>query len=323
MTELLTVERLRVRYYRPLRYWPGFASSNFLEAVSEVSFAIEAGSAFGVVGESGSGKSTLGRALLGLVPIFSGEVRLAGEPLAPGNRDAYKRWCRRVAMTFQDPLGSLSPRLTVRTLLGEPFRIHAISGTDPDAEALRLLRMVGLSEDLAGRFPHELSGGQARRVGIARALALMPLLLIADEPTAGLDVSVQGELLNLLTRLRADLGLTFVLITHNLAAVRLCTERIGVMYLGQIVEERPTEALFESPAHPYTEALLAAMPVADPTRRRVHPALAGEIPSLMRRPSGCEFHTRCPYADERCRTERPEPRRLPTGGMVSCHKPLC
>jgi peptide/nickel transport system ATP-binding protein len=324
MADLLAVEGLRVRYRAPTPLGTGLlgASGRFLEAVSDVSFTVETGGSFGIVGESGSGKSTLARALVGLVPITSGEVRLEGEPLRSGDAAAYRQWCRRVAMTFQDPVGSLSPRLKVLSLLAEPFRIHDTGAKDPSSEARRLLRLVGLSDAHAGRFPHELSGGQARRVGIARALALAPLLLIADEPTAGLDVSVQGEMLNLLARLRSELGLTLILITHNLAVARLGTERTGVMYLGQLVEERDTQALFAKPAHPYTAALLAAMPVADPGRRRSRAALTGEIPSPLNRPAGCAFHPRCPYAEARCRSEDPQARPLDRGGMVRCHKPL-
>jgi oligopeptide/dipeptide ABC transporter ATP-binding protein len=324
MAELLEIERLHVRYaaLSPLRARLAGGVDPWIDAVAEVSLSIAAGSAFGLVGESGSGKSTLGRAILGLVPIHAGEVRLEGRRLAPRNRAARKSWCRRIAMTFQDPVGSLSPRLTVRTLLGEPFRIHGIGDRNVAAEARRLLSLVGLDLDMLDRYPHELSGGQARRVGIARALALAPRLVIADEPTAGLDVSVQGEVLNLLGQLRAALGLSLLLITHNLAAVRLSTDWIGVMYMGRLVEIRPTDSLFRQPAHPYTEALLAAMPVADPRRRRHRPALGGEIPSMLRRPTGCEFHTRCPYAEPRCRAERPIAQDLPSGGSVRCHFPL-
>jgi peptide/nickel transport system ATP-binding protein len=212
--------------------------------------------------------------------------------------------------------------LTVRALVAEPFRIHGLRDRDPANEVRRLLALVGLGASALDRHPHELSGGQARRVGIARALALQPRLLIADEPTAGLDVSVQGEVLNLIGRLRAEFGLALLLITHNLAAVRLSAERIGVMYMGRLVEMRPTEDLFASPAHPYTEALIGAMLAVDPSRRRRRSTLRGEIPSLLHRPKGCEFHTRCPYADELCRLEAPKPRPLPCGGRVICHRPL-
>jgi oligopeptide/dipeptide ABC transporter ATP-binding protein len=324
MPELLEVERLRVRFpaVSPLRARLAGLANRWIDAVADVSFSLAAGGSFALVGESGSGKSTLGRAILGLVAIFSGEIRLEGERLSPHDEPALKAWRRRVAMTFQDPVGSLSPRLTVRALVAEPFRIHGLCDRDPAIEVRRLLALVGLGASALDRHPHELSGGQARRVGIARALALQPLLLIADEPTAGLDVSVQGEVLNLIGGLRAEFGLALLLITHNLAAVRLSADQIGVMYMGRLVEVRPTEELFASPAHPYTEALIGAMLAVDPSRRKRRSALRGEIPSLLHRPKGCEFHTRCPYADELCRLEAPKPRPLPRGGRVTCHRPL-
>jgi len=321
--ELLEVEGLRVRFRAlpPLRAWLAGVRDPWIDAVADVSLSIPADSAFGLVGESGSGKSTLGRAVLGLVSAESGAIRLEGSPLPARDRAGLKTWRRRIAMTFQDPVGSLSPRLTVRALVTEPFRIHDLGERDLAAEGRRLMSLVGLSEIFLDRYAHELSGGQARRVGIARALALSPRLLIADEPTAGLDVSVQGEILNLLARLRGELGIALLLITHNLAAVRLSTDRLGVMYMGRIVEAGPTRDIFAGAAHPYTAALLAAIPVADPTRHR-QPAVAGEVPSLLRRPPGCEFHTRCPFIQDRCRHERPAGRRIATDHVARCHFPL-
>lgn len=323
MAELLEVERLRVRFraLKPLAAKLAGIRDPMIDAVADVSLSIPEGGAFGLVGESGSGKTTLGRAIMGLVSVWSGEIRLAGEALPKRGGHALKTWRRRVAMTFQDPAGSLSPRLSVRALITEPFRIHGLTDRDLGAEARRLISLVGLSADFLERYPHELSGGQARRVGIARALALEPRLLIADEPTAGLDVSVQGEVLNLLARLRGELGIALLLITHNLAAVRLSAERLGVMYMGRLVETGPTAAVFRGPAHPYTAALLAAIPVADPFRERER-AIAGEVPSLLNRPPGCEFHTRCPYVQARCRADAPEPRAIAPGHVVRCHFPL-
>jgi peptide/nickel transport system ATP-binding protein len=322
VAELLEVDRLRVRFraLTPLAARLAGVRDPMIDAVADASLDIPEGGAFGLVGESGSGKTTLGRAIMGLVPISSGEIRLSGAALPKGSGDALKTWRRRVAMTFQDPAGSLSPRLTVRALITEPLRIHGITERDLGAEARRLVSLVGLSADFLGRYPHELSGGQARRVGIARALALEPRLLIADEPTAGLDVSVQGEVLNLLTRLRHELGIALLLITHNLAAVRLSAERLGVMYMGRLVETGPTASMFRAAAHPYTAALLAAIPVADPTRHRER-ASAGEVPSLLNRPAGCEFHTRCPRAEPRCRAEAPEPREIVPDRVTRCHFP--
>ncbi len=323
MAELLEVDRLRVRFraLAPLAARLAHIRDPMIDAVADVSLSIPAGGAFGLVGESGSGKTTLGRAIMGLVSVWSGEIRLSGAPFPKSGGSALKAWRRRVAMTFQDPAGSLSPRLTVRALVTEPFRIHGLSERDLGAEARQLISLVGLSADFLDRYPHELSGGQARRVGIARALALEPRLLIADEPTAGLDVSVQGEVLNLLARLRGELGIALLLITHNLAAVRLSVERLGVMYMGRLVETGPTAAVFRAAAHPYTAALLAAIPVADPTRRRER-VIAGEVPSLLNRPTGCEFHTRCPYAEPRCRAEVPESREIAPSRIARCHFPL-
>ena len=206
---------------------------------------------------------------------------------------------------FQDPVGSLSPRLTVRSLLAEPFRIHGLRGRDLRSEVRRLLRMVGLNEDFASRYPHQLSGGQARRIGVARALALGPKLVIADEPTAGLDVSVQGEVLNLLGRLQQELGISILAISHNLNVVRHITDRMGIMYLGRLVEQGPTDVIFSEPRHPYTLALLSANPQPDPDAVADRLELPGEIPSLMERPAGCEFHPRCPFARARCRDSLP------------------
>ena len=322
MAELLEVDRVRVRFraLTPLAARLAGVRDPMIDAVADVSLTISEGGAFGLVGESGSGKTTLGRAIMGLVPVWGGAIHLGGTAL-PKHGAPLKTWRRHVAMTFQDPTGSLSPRLTVRALITEPFRIHGVASRDLGAEARRLISLVGLAAEFLDRYPHELSGGQARRVGIARALALEPRLLIADEPTAGLDVSVQGEVLNLLTRLRGELGIALLLITHNLAAVRLSAEQLGVMYMGRLVETGPTAAVFRSAAHPYTAALLAAIPVADPTRHRER-TVAGEVPSLMNRPTGCEFHTRCPRAEARCRAETPEPREIAPGHAARCHFPL-
>jgi len=323
VAELLDIERLRVRFraVKPLNAWLAGIRDPMIDAVADVSLSISEGSAFALVGESGSGKTTLGRAIMGLVPTESGSIRLKGEPFPKRGGPALKAWRRRIAMTFQDPTGSLSPRLRVRALITEPFRIHGIAGRDLGTEARRLIALVGLSEDFLDRYAHELSGGQARRVGIARALALEPRLLIADEPTAGLDVSVQGEVLNLLTRLRQELGIALLLITHNLAAVRLSAERLGVMYMGRLIETGPTAVVFRGAAHPYTAALLAAIPIADPMRPRAR-AITGEVPSLLSRPPGCEFHTRCPHAQSRCRAEAPEPRQVRASHVTRCHFPL-
>jgi oligopeptide/dipeptide ABC transporter ATP-binding protein len=323
VAELLRVDDLVVRYRamgRSAALRAGVRAP-WLDAVLNVSFGVAEGETLGIVGESGSGKSSLGRALLGLLPVAQGTVRFRGADPAGRSDRALRAYRRQMAMIFQDPIASLSPRLTVRDLLIEPFRIHGVATRDLDAEAHRLLATVGLDPGFAARYPHQLSGGQARRVGVARALALSPKLIIADEPTAGLDVSVQGEVLNLMNRLQRQLGLSYVVITHNLPVVRHISDRLAIMYMGRFVEQGTTRAIFARPAHPYTEVLLAATPAPDPDRPRAAPGLRGEVPSLLRRPGGCEFHTRCPYAQERCRVERPEPQRRPQGQLVRCHFP--
>jgi oligopeptide/dipeptide ABC transporter ATP-binding protein len=323
MAELLRVDGLVVRYRAMGRLTALLAGVRdpWLDAVLGVSFGLAEGETLGIVGESGSGKSSLGRALMGLLPVARGTIGFQGTDPAGGSDRALRPYRRQMAMIFQDPIASLSPRLTVRDLLTEPFRIHGLAKRDLDAEARRLLATVGLDPGFAARYPHQLSGGQARRVGVARALALSPKLIIADEPTAGLDVSVQGEVLNLMNRLQRQLRLSYVVITHNLPVVRHVSDRLAIMYMGRFVEQGSTRTLFARPAHPYTEALLTATPAPDPDRARAAPALRGEVPSLLHRPSGCEFHTRCPYAQERCRVERPEPQRRPGGQLVRCHFP--
>lgn len=287
--------------------------------VAGVSFDVASGETFALVGESGSGKTTLARAVNGLQAISSGEVIFDGKQINRISRGKMKPLRRQMAMMFQDPMGSLSPRMKVGDSVAEPFRIHG-QRVNIREETMRLLSLVGLSGDFVNRYPHQLSGGQARRVGVARAIALNPRLIIADEPTAGLDVSVQGEILNLLNNLREQLGLTMLIITHNLPVVRHVADRMAVMYLGRIVETGDTEEIFRAPAHPYTAALLSASPEPDPDKPRERISLPAEVPSLLDRPPGCEFHTRCPWSRPRCAVEIP----YTTGGArrVVCHHPL-
>jgi len=319
VTALLEVEHLTVRF----RLGGGVVAKPVrLDAVADVSFAIREGETFALVGESGSGKTTLTRAIIGLAPVHAGAIRFRGSALAGLGDRAMKRHRRRIAMMFQDPVGSLSPRMTVRGLVTEPLRIHGVRGRGRGAEARRLLDLVGLPAAFAERYPHQLSGGQARRVGVARALALEPELILADEPTAGLDVSVQGDVLNLLAALQDRLGLSILIITHNLNVVRHIADRMAIMYLGRFVEMGASEAVFAHPRHPYTLALLSANPEPDPDARRDRLELAGEIPSPLGRPPGCEFHTRCPFVRDRCRAEAPVLTKGADGRAVSCHYPL-
>lgn len=309
MTAVLDLDRLSVSL--PLG---GFLSRARLPILQDVSLSVGRGESLALVGESGSGKTTLARAVMGLQPVSGGRVLFDGQPVTDLNRLR-----RDAAMMFQDATASLSPRLTVGYLVTEPFRIHRQPMTDPDRTARDLLATVGLPPAIARRYPHELSGGQARRVGVARALALRPRLVIADEPTAGLDVSVQAEVLNLMADLRRDMGLAYLIITHNLALVRHVADRITVLYLGRVVEEGPTAQVFASPAHPYTASLIAAEPKPDPRRRRADLAIRGEVPSVLQRPRGCEFHTRCAFAQDLCRRVAPDLRPITPDRRASCH----
>lgn len=295
----------------------GFFTRARLPILMDVSLTVGRGESVALVGESGSGKTTLARAVMGLQAISGGTVALDGE--AVEGAAGHARLRRAAAMMFQDATASLSPRLTVGYLVTEPFLIHGVPLPDPEGMARELLAKVGLPPAMARRYPHELSGGQARRVGVARALALKPRLVIADEPTAGLDVSVQAEVLNLMADLRAEMGLAYLIITHNLALVRHVADRVVVLYLGRVVEEGPTAQVFAAPAHPYTASLIAAEPKPDPRQRRMDLAIKGEVPSVLRRPLGCEFHTRCALARDVCRATAPALLSLGEGRLARCH----
>jgi len=309
-----TVGRLRARL-KGIR-------QRHVDAVLDVSLSVAPGETVGLVGESGSGKTTLGRTVLNLVQAQAGRVRFEGQDTHNMPESRFKPLRRDMAMMFQDPVGSLSPRKSVRALITEPFQIHGVTGVDLDAEAERLAEMVRLPKPFLSRYPHEVSGGQARRVGVARALALNPKLIIADEPTAGLDVSVQGEILNLMADLQAEHGLGYLIITHNLPVVRHIADRLAIMYLGRIVEEGRTAEVFDRPVHPYTRALVDGVPQPDPDRRRKHVSISGEVPSLLNRPEGCDFAARCPLAQDRCRTGKPAHVTMADGRRHACHFPL-
>ena len=315
MTPLIDAQGLAVNFRSP----GGFLglSARRLVILDDVSVSIHKGETLGLVGESGSGKTTLARTLLGLVPRAHGTIRFDGEPVM-----SFHRLRRRTAMMFQDPVGSLSPRLAIGSAITEPFAIHGVAMRSRRETAEELLRLVGLPKEFVSRYPHELSGGQARRAGVARALALKPDLVIADEPTAGLDVSIQGEILNLMTRLKAELRLSYIIVTHNLAMIRHVSDRLAIMYLGRIVEEGPTAKVFAAARHPYTASLIASEPIPDPRRKRLSLAITGEVPSVQNRPKGCEFHTRCLFARERCRTEAPSLTSLTADHKVRCHYPI-
>lgn len=323
MTALLEVENLTIRYpsMGKIKAVLSAAASEF-DAVCDVSFRINAGETLGLVGESGSGKSTVARTIMGLKRAHSGSIRFDGQEISTASAQTYARLRREIAMMWQDPVGSLSPRLTVGSLITEPLRIHGKGGNMRE-EATRLLEMVGLPVEFAGRFPYQLSGGQARRVGVARALALDPRLIIADEPTAGLDMSVQAEVLNLLAEMQTRLGIAILVITHNLNVVRHITDRMAIMYLGRFVEQGPTQQIFDAPCHPYTEALLSANPEPDPDAARARITLPGEMPSPRNRPPGCEFHTRCRYAQPDCLVQFPPLTQISLEHGFTCHHPVC
>jgi len=286
-----------------------------VKAVDGVSLTIERGETLGLVGESGCGKSTLGRTVIGLYPPTSGEVWLEGEQLRPGAHAEKK-----IQMIFQDPYACLNPRMTVGEIIGEPLEIHGLGGTTEERrQSVReLLQLVGLSPEQAGRFPHEFSGGQRQRIGIARALAMQPELIICDEPIAALDVSIQAQVVNLLGRLQRELGLAYLFIAHDLAMVRYISHRIAVMYLGRLVELAPADELYQQPCHPYTRALLSAVPTVEKAHRRQRIRLEGELPSPLNPPPGCPFSSRCPYVQAVCRQEMPV---LKKNGShyVACH----
>ncbi|WP_397544102.1 dipeptide ABC transporter ATP-binding protein [Roseovarius salis] len=321
---LLEVEDLNVRFRTlgALRARLRGIADPLVDAVLDVSLRVRPGETVGLVGESGSGKTTLGRAVLNLERSASGAVRFEDAEIANMPEAQFKPLRRDMAMMFQDPAGSLSPRKSVRALITEPLQIHGVKGVDLDAEAERLADMVRLPKPFLTRYPHELSGGQARRVGVARALALNPKLIIADEPTAGLDVSVQGEVLNLMADLQAEHGLGYLIITHNLPVVRHISDRIAIMYLGRIVEEGRAEDIFRAPCHPYTQALVEGVPQPDPDRRRKHVSISGEVPSLLNRPKGCDFATRCPYVQDKCRAAKPPHFEAADGRSHACFFPL-
>jgi oligopeptide transport system ATP-binding protein len=291
-----------------------------VRAVDGVSFSVAQGQTLALVGESGCGKTTTGRCVLFLQHPTSGDVLVNGERIDPADENGMRRRRKKLQIVFQDPNSSLNPRMTVGQTLGEALLFHKmIENGDRQRAVTELLETVGLSGRHAGRYPNELSGGQRQRIGIARALAVNPELVVADEPVSALDVSVQAQILQLLERLRDERGLAYLFISHDLGVVRHISDDVAVMYLGVIVERAPTSALYERPLHPYTRALLAAAPVANPRLRRSRAPISGDPPSPLSPPSGCRFRTRCPFAAERCAAEVPLLRQLQTGHWVACH----
>jgi peptide/nickel transport system ATP-binding protein len=293
----------------------------WLSAVKEVSFALAEGETLGFVGESGCGKTTLGRMILRLIEPTGGRIEFAGQDITHMSESDLRPLRRQIQVVFQDPFSSLNPRLRVRDVIGEPLKNFGFARSEVDARVAELMRVVGLPPEYMSRYPHAFSGGQRQRIGIARALALNPKLIVCDEAVSALDVSIQAQILNLLDDIQREFGLTLLFISHNLAVVRHVSHRIAVMYLGELVELAPEPALFERPLHPYTKALIDAVPEPDPEQRNQQAALEGEIPSPLNPPPGCTFHTRCPKAAERCRREAPQFRRIEAERQVRCHFP--
>ena len=315
---LLRVEDLKIYY--PVA-GSGFGKKEFVKAVDGVTFEVKKGEVFGIVGESGCGKSTLGRGVCKLENLTSGHVYLDGEDITEYNDRRMRSVRKKVQMVFQDPYASLNPRMSVFDIIAEPLLVHHLYQDKADLEkkVLDLLHRVGLDDYHANRYPHEFSGGQRQRIGIARTLAVEPSLIIADEPVSALDVSIQAQVLNLLNELKHDLDLTYIFVAHDLSVVEYISDRVGVMYLGNFVEVGEKEKIYSNPMHPYTQALLSAVPVPDPTAKRERILLEGSIPSAHKPPTGCKFHTRCPKCMECCKTQAPERYEVDDGHYVYCH----
>jgi oligopeptide transport system ATP-binding protein len=316
---LLRVENLRKHF--PIRGGLLGREIDRVHAVDGVSFDIAAGETLGMVGESGCGKSTTGRCVLRLIEPSEGSIVFQGQEVTSFGTDALRSMRRDMQIIFQDPFASLNPRHTVGGIVGEALAIHRLTTTRRQTEdrVVDLLETVGLQADHVRRFPHEFSGGQRQRIGIARALAVEPKLLICDEPVSALDVSIQAQVINLLEDLQEKFGLTYLFIAHDLSVVEHISDRVAVMYLGRVVEIAPSRALYDTPLHPYTEALLSAVPIPDPTIKRKRIMLQGDVPNPINPPTGCHFHTRCPIAEAGCAREVPRLREVDTGHMVACH----
>ena len=318
-TPLLEVKNL-TKYF-PIKGGIFAREVNRVHAVDGVSFDIAAGETLGMVGESGCGKSTTGRCILRLIEPSSGEVKFNGQNVSAMGADALREVRRDMQIIFQDPFASLNPRMTVKAIIGEALTIHKLT---PSPESYRarivdLLETVGLNADHMKRFPHEFSGGQRQRIGIARALAVSPKLIVCDEPVSALDVSIQAQVINLLEDLQAKMGLTYLFIAHDLSVVEHISNRVAVMYLGRIVEIAPSRQLYTQPKHPYTEALLSAVPIPDPSAKKKRIVLTGDVPNPVNRPTGCHFHPRCPKATERCRIEEPVLKSVGDHHQAACH----
>jgi oligopeptide/dipeptide ABC transporter ATP-binding protein len=317
---ILQVNSLQKKFpvYRAFGKW--FGAKSYVNAVRDVSFQLYEGETYGLVGESGSGKSTTGRTILGLTPANSGQVIYQDQDLVKLSGNEWRRFRKDIQLVFQDPFSSLNPRKRIGHILEEPLIIHKMGDLAERREQVyRILKTVGLLPEHYFRYPHEFSGGQRQRLGLARALIMNPKILICDEPVSALDVSTQSQILNMLKQLQQEFKLTLLFITHDISVVRYISDRIGIMYLGTIVEEAPTEEIFQEPLHPYTKALFSAVPDFTQNRLKERIILKGEIPSPLSPPSGCVFHTRCPFATDKCKEEAPSFRELKANHRVACH----
>lgn len=308
-----------LKKYFPIKNALG-KTENYVQAVNNVSFDLISGETYGLVGESGCGKSTLGRTVIRLTEPTEGEVRYNGQNIFQLSKSQMRKVRQEIQMVFQDPYSSLNPRMRIGDILEEPMIIHRLGNKDERTNRVfEILEKVGLRPEHGYRFPHEFSGGQRQRIGIARALVVNPKIVICDEPVSALDVSIQAQVINLLKDLQKQLNLTYLFVAHDISVVRHISDRIGVMYLGKLVEEAPTDRLFASPMHPYTKALLSAVPIPNPEIKQQKFHLKGEIPSPIDPPSGCFFHTRCPFATDKCKTEVPNMREFAPGHKAACH----
>jgi oligopeptide transport system ATP-binding protein len=319
MMETPLVEVKNLKKYFPKKRGLFGREKTYVKAVDDVSFTIYKGETLGLVGESGCGKSTTGKMLMRLLDPTEGQILFEGKEISSLNDNQIREMRKEFQMVFQDPYASLNPRMKVGDIISEPLIIHGCPKEKREERVQKLLEVVGLSAYHANRYPHEFSGGQRQRIGIARALAVNPKLIIADEPVSALDVSIQSQILNLLKDLQDEFQLTYLFIAHDLSVVEHISDRVGVMYLGKIVELADKETLFQNPMHPYTKALISAVPIPNPRLKRDRIILKGDIPSPSNPPSGCTFHTRCPFATDICKKEIPKLREISSGHFVSCH----
>jgi oligopeptide transport system ATP-binding protein len=319
MSALLEVRDIKKHFY--MGKGAGSEKAGVVRAVDGVSFAVNKGETLGLVGESGCGKSTVGRVILRLLESTAGEIIFDGSNIEHLSHKELLPFRRKMQIVFQDPFGSLNPQMTIGRALGEPLQVHKLAKGKDDLQekVAHLLELVGLFPEHMRRYPHEFSGGQRQRIVMARALALNPQLIVCDEPVSALDVSIQAQIINLLEDLQQKLGLTFIFIAHDLSVVKHISDRIAVMYLGKIVELADKNALYDNPQHPYTKALLSAIPIPDPTVKKQRITLTGDVPSPLNPPSGCRFRTRCPFAFDRCAAEEPQMHITGPGHSAACH----